>query len=79
MKEVMLFLMAVGCGALAFYFHKQLDALRRYEFENTTAGGVVQFQSYEASKRHERLKQVLPFRRKLCVIFAVMFLIGSAA
>jgi hypothetical protein len=36
-----------------------LQRLRRYEFENTTEGGVVQFPDYKAAQRHHRRKALL--------------------
>jgi len=32
------------------------EQTERYEFEHRTPGGTVEFESYEASKEHERLK-----------------------
>lgn len=35
-----------------------MRALSRYEFENRTDGGTVQFETYEASIRHRRAKYI---------------------
>ncbi|WP_297336636.1 hypothetical protein [Algoriphagus sp.] len=43
---------------LAFRGYKMLDLLKKYEFENTTQGGVVEFDSYEKSKKHESKKVI---------------------
>ena len=51
------FLLAIGGIALAVYGYRQLDALKRYDFEHRTAGGVVEHQSYESAKAHNRAKE----------------------
>jgi hypothetical protein len=38
---------------------KPLRRLKRYEFENMTSGGVVQFSDYDAAERHHRKKELL--------------------
>ncbi|MFC3416348.1 hypothetical protein [Algoriphagus hitonicola] len=43
-------------GYIASRGYKKLDLLKKYEFENTTQGGVVEFDSYEKSKNHESKK-----------------------
>jgi hypothetical protein len=43
---------------LAVFGFGGLRKLNRYEFENRTDGGVVQFESYDASIRHGRRKLV---------------------
>jgi hypothetical protein len=40
----------------AVWSYRGLERLKQYEFENRTAAGVVQFQSYEQSKAHGRSK-----------------------
>src|SRR4051812_7412438 len=36
---------------------KRMRALKKYEFEHRTDGGVVQFSSFEASEEHNRQKR----------------------
>ena len=48
-------------------------SLKRYEFDNTTAGGVVEFSSFEASQAHER-KQAL--QKVIANIGYLVFVIG---
>lgn len=43
---------------VGFRGYKRIDRLRKYEFEHTTDGGVVQFDSYENSKKHESGKAI---------------------
>lgn len=45
-------------GYIAYRGYKKLDLLKKYEFENTTQGGVVEFESYEKSKTHESKKVI---------------------
>ena len=33
---------------------RALRRLQKYEFENTTGGGVVQFETFEGSRKHKR-------------------------
>lgn len=44
----------VAGGLLLARFIRTHHQIKRYEFENRTDGGVVQFESYEASRRHEK-------------------------
>lgn len=41
--------------------------LRMYEFNNRTDGGVVQFQTYEASEQHERRRVWLDLLAKISI------------
>lgn len=50
------FILILIGGYIAFRGYKKLDLLKKYEFENTTQGGVVEFDSYEKSKNHESKK-----------------------
>ncbi len=63
---VLLLGLAMFLGAL-FWNHR----LRRYEFENRTVGGVVQFKSYGASLAHR-------FQRSLLVLVGVTGLFAVA-
>ena len=45
-------------GYIAYRGYKKLDLLKKYEFENTSQGGVVEFESYEKSKNHESKKVI---------------------
>jgi hypothetical protein len=47
-------LLALLFGAIAYSYYKKVVALRKYEFENRTDGGVVKFESFEASRKHDR-------------------------
>lgn len=43
-------------GWVMFLGGKGTHALKKYEFENRTSGGVVQFPTYEDSLKHNRKK-----------------------
>lgn len=43
----------VGGGWVAFRGNKKAMRLEKYDFENTTDGGTVQFKTFEDAKRHE--------------------------
>ncbi|MBD9477871.1 hypothetical protein [Pseudoxanthomonas sp. PXM02] len=48
-------LIPLGIGIALFVLARRLGtSLARYEFHNTSAGGVVEFASFEASQAHER-------------------------
>ena len=48
----------IGLGTwLVWSGSKNLRMLEKYEFENRTEGGVVQFNDFEASERHENKKK----------------------
>lgn len=50
-----LFLVVFG-AALAVHGGQLANKLARYEFENRTSGGVVQFAQYEDAQRHTAAK-----------------------
>ncbi|HDZ15506.1 MAG TPA: hypothetical protein ENH60_11500 [Pricia sp.] len=52
------------------------EKLRRYEFENRTSGGVVQFESYEHSKSHAHKMRRAIFINNFGAFF---FLVGLVA
>lgn len=54
---------------------RSVRELRKYEFENTTDGGVVQFDSYEESRRHNM--KILKARYRLYL--SSIFLVGGIA
>lgn len=49
--------------------NKQEKAIQRYEFDNRSSGGVVQFENFEASESHQRKK------RKMANIYALGILL----
>lgn len=52
-------LLFIVIGAFVFVTSiKQLHKLNRYEFENRTNGGKVQFKTYEDSIKHSSKKQL---------------------
>lgn len=55
---------------------KMKEKLRRYEFNNRTSGGAVEFSSYEASRSHETKWR---FARLVTVIGVIPFLMGSCS
>jgi hypothetical protein len=59
------------------------DEIGRYEFEHRTSGGVVQFESYEASKQHEQRRNQVAAKRLRAVlgiwIALAMLAVGAIA
>jgi hypothetical protein len=49
--------------------------MSKYEFNNRTVGGVIQFSSYGADQAHFFLKRVL---RLVLVVSIIAFLVGMA-
>jgi hypothetical protein len=67
----------IGSGVLMLIFGgKMLARADRYEFENRTDGGVVRFESYEASNTHEAKKSL---GKLLCVVGFVFLIFGIMA
>lgn len=56
------------CIFLMVKLHKKQELLKKYEFENRTNGGTVEFTSYEASKKHQNSKGRLVLLNILCLI-----------
>lgn len=48
-------------GWLFVWGIKKLKSLKKYEFEHTTSGGVVEFTNYEASLKHNSGKMFSGF------------------
>ncbi len=69
----MIFLYLITAGGAYFWWtqHKKLEELDKYEFEHRTAGGVVEFKSFEDAKKHDRRKGVLAFRVKLGAVLTI--------
>ena len=55
---------------------KMKEKLRRYEFNNRTSGGAVEFSSYEASRSHETKWRLA---RVIMVFGVIPFLMGSCS
>ncbi|MGR4877059.1 hypothetical protein [Pseudoxanthomonas sp. LARHCG66] len=64
--------LGIGVGLLALA-RQTGNSLNRYEFHNTSAGGVVEFASFEASKAHER-KRVM--QRLIANVGYLVLMIG---
>lgn len=68
----------IGCVLIPLGIWTAWSATQRkkkyeaYEFENRTDGGVVQFQTYEASKKHKLNKDWCDFFIKLGVWLVVI-------
>lgn len=54
MKVLIAFVLLVGGVFLVIKHLKMNKEIKKYEFENRTSGGVVQFKTYEDSVRHKR-------------------------
>ncbi len=52
-----IFLLFIGI-VIIYMGYKILDNRKKYEFENRTSGGVVEFKNWKATKRHALLKGV---------------------
>jgi hypothetical protein len=68
------YLFALAFGYLSWWFHKKWDLKNKYEFDNRSDGGVVQFSSYELGKRHAREKNLYNGFRKLFLLLAIFSL-----
>ncbi len=44
----------IAGGLLLRYAYRKGHALKRYEFEHMTTGGVIQFPDYDDAERHRR-------------------------
>jgi len=57
---------------------RALRRLKKYEFENRSDGGVVGFNSYDASRKHSRKKMLAGCAVNLAILFimsaVVMFI-----
>jgi hypothetical protein len=69
MVTVSALILAVGSGY-------KLYRMSKYEFENRTVGGVIEFRSYGAAKAHFFVKGVL---RLVLVVSIIAFLLGMAS
>ena len=55
----MIGLLIFFAGLVVVVFGMKMEGkLRRYEFNNRTSGGTVEFPSYEASRSHEMKRRV---------------------
>lgn len=64
MVMIGLLFMAIG-GVTLWLASRTYHELKKYEFENRTGGGTVQFDTYEDSRRHERrMRSVMATRTR---------------
>ena len=59
---------------------KMYEECNKYEFENTTSGGVVQFKDYDASVKHGNKKvkaQILMNIFNITLVIGILFIIAS--
>ena len=70
-----------AAGAIPYWkAHKKIEAIKRYEFENRTSGGTVQFKTYDDSRAHERRHRLAFLQAKLAawpLIFGAITIIAS--
>lgn len=75
MGGLVLFLgLAIIAMAVPFYVKgiRMMLAVRKYEFENRTDGGVVRFKDFEATHAHHRKEMAARFIQMVAVVIAVV-------
>lgn len=65
---IILFIIGV---ALFIYSYFEKRALEKYEFENRTDGGVVQFPTFEASRNHKARHNWVRFINFIALFFTL--------
>jgi|GEM_PF-4726949 len=70
----MILLYAVTAGAAYWWWwaYKKRETLNKYEFENRTPGGVVEFKNYDDAKKHSNLKGRLEAQMKIAGFITVV-------
>jgi single-strand DNA-binding protein len=75
-KAMANFIVTMSALILAVSSGYKLYKMSKYEFENRTVGGVIEFRSYGAFKAHFALKGIL---RLVLVVSIIAFLLGMAS
>jgi hypothetical protein len=70
------FTVTIGSLILAIASGYKLYRMNKYEFENRTVGGVIEFRSYGAARAHFFLKGIL---RLVLVVSVIAFILGMAS
>lgn len=72
---IVLYLLTGGTTYWWWWAYKKRETLLKYEFENRTSGGVVEFKNYEDAKKHDNFKGRLEAQMKIAGTSAVVMFI----
>lgn len=65
----------IASFSMMVVLYKKQKALAKYEFENRTSGGMVEFGSFEESVKHQRNKNLTRIAFSACLLVMLMCLL----